>query len=67
MLGDYLTSKEVSEELSVTYRHLWTYRKRGLVPMPDMYIGSKPLWSRELIDSWKADKQDIETVEEYLQ
>lgn len=66
MLGDYLTSKEVAEEVGVPYRHLWTYRKRGLVPMPDMYIGTKPLWSRELVDSWKESKQDIETVEEYL-
>lgn len=67
MLGQYLTAREVAEELHVNYRHLWTYRKRGLVPMPDVYIGTKPLWSKELVEEWKANKEEVETAEEYRQ
>jgi len=49
---DWLTAHEVAEYASIPYQHLWTYRKRGILPMPDHYIGNKPLWSRSLIESW---------------
>lgn len=49
---DWLTAHEVAEYASIPYPHLWTYRKRGILPLPDQYIGNKPLWSRSLIESW---------------
>jgi len=35
--------------------------------MPDVYIGTKPLWSKELVEEWKANKEEVETAEEYRQ
>jgi hypothetical protein len=48
---EWMTAKEVAEFAGMPYPHLWTYRKRGILPMPDMYIGSTPLWKKEAIES----------------
>jgi hypothetical protein len=61
-LSQWLTAKELAEYAGLPYRHLWTYRSRGILPMPDMYIGNKPLWSRTLIDSWDFKTQTIDKV-----
>lgn len=74
MNTEWLTAQELAEYVGMPYPNLWTYRKRGILPMPDMYIGNKPLWSKSLIDSLsfpefktrvKADKEEAnELVEE---
>lgn len=59
---DWLTSHELAEHAGIAYPNLWTYRKRGILPMPDLYIGNKPMWSRQLVDSWDFERQTIEKV-----
>lgn len=61
---DYLTSHQLAEHAGIAYPNLWTYRKRGILPMPDLYIGNKPMWSRQLVDSWDFENQTIELVQE---
>lgn len=61
-LNDWMTAREVAEYAGINYPNLWTYRKRGILPMPDMYVGNKPLWSKSLIESWDFQKQKVELV-----
>lgn len=51
-MSEWYTAKELAEHANIAYPNLWTYRKRGILPMPDMYIGNKPLWSQTLISQW---------------
>jgi predicted DNA-binding transcriptional regulator AlpA len=42
----------VSELTGIKYKHIWIYKKRGVFPEPDDYIGNKPLWKKETIEAW---------------
>jgi predicted site-specific integrase-resolvase len=63
-LNDWMTAREVADYAGINYPNLWTYRKRGILPMPDMYVGNKPLWSKSLIESWDFQKQKVELVDD---
>jgi predicted site-specific integrase-resolvase len=63
-LNDWMTAREVAEYAGINYPNLWTYRKRGILPMPDMYVGNKPLWSKSLIESWDFQNQKVELVDD---
>lgn len=56
-MTEWYTAKELAEHANIAYPNLWTYRKRGILPMPDMYIGNKPLWSHTLISQWDEERE----------
>lgn len=39
------------------------YQKRGILPKPDVYVKSKPMWKRSTIERWNCDRNSIELVE----
>lgn len=59
MITEYLTAKEVADIAGLQYKTLWTYRKRNTLPEPDVYLGNKPLWTRQTIDSWMAERKTL--------
>lgn len=57
MITDYITAKELADSAGLQYKTLWTYRKRGILPEPEFYVGNKPLWSKSTIDQWMSDRR----------
>lgn len=54
---DWFTTHDVAEYSGIKYKHLWTYQKRGVLPEADIHIGNKPIWRRETIEAWSAQRQ----------
>lgn len=62
MNTEYMTAKDLAEFAGLPYKHLWTYRKRGILPMPDTYIGNKPLWLRTSVLEWDTKRKATDEV-----
>ena len=59
--NQWLTTHDVSVLTGIKYNHLWTYKKRGVLPTPDDYIGNKPLWKRATIEEWDNSRRKWST------
>lgn len=55
-LDDLLDSSAVAELIGVKPATIRTYRHRGDMPPPDRTIGRTPVWLRDTIDRWLAER-----------
>ncbi|NDL58625.1 MerR family transcriptional regulator [Phytoactinopolyspora mesophila] len=51
-----LSMAEVARALEMETGTIRTYRKRGVLPDPDVMIGDVPGWMPETIDAWNANR-----------
>lgn len=56
---DILDLAGISELSGVTARSLSIYHNRGSMPTPDIRKGQSPLWHRETIEPWIANRRKI--------
>ncbi len=55
-LDDLLDTSDVAELVGVKVPTIRTYLHRGDMPKPDRVIGRSPVWRRETIDAWLAER-----------
>ena len=51
-----LSRRDVAELMGLGIETIKTHRARGNMPDPDYVIDDKPLWRRETIDQWIAER-----------
>ena len=52
---DYVTLSEFAELLGVTYKQMSMYRSREKLPMAATRDGNRPLWRRDVVDTFLAE------------
>lgn len=52
----WLTVRQVAEISGLSPATVYSYRTRGILPPPDDYIGSTPVWRPATIRRWKASR-----------
>ena len=51
-----LSRRDVAELMGLGIETIKTHRARGNMPDPDYVIDDKPLWRRETINQWIAER-----------
>jgi hypothetical protein len=52
---DYVTRIEFAELLGVNYKQMSMYRSREKLPMAATHDGNRPLWRRDVVDTFLAE------------
>lgn len=50
----YMDARAIAERLGVSLATVYSYRKRGFLPEPDLMVGRSPAWRSETVEQWIA-------------
>jgi predicted DNA-binding transcriptional regulator AlpA len=59
---ELMSARDLAEYAKLPYKHLWTYQKRGILPMPDFHLGKSPVWKKSSVLAWDTARKSKDEV-----